>query len=137
MARAIAAIAPEQRQSLVDELPDAVFMESALPSRITQALVAAADYQLLPIPYVRAFTQDSKLHMGRDAQLVDVRFVRQTVIPAFTYRVYPPVPAVDCETLGVQLLVVARSDLPPEAAHVAEPASTRGNSLGRCNRGIC
>ena len=90
-----------------------------------EALVAAGDYQVLPIPYVRLSHRTTSFTWVASPRVSTCATFHPTIIPAFTYRVSPPVPAADCETLGVQLLLVARADLPDDAAQRLLKALTR------------
>lgn len=85
-----------------DELPDAVFHVSSLPSPVAQRLIDRRGYQLVPLPYSGA------LHLHNVA-------VRPATIPAFTYGVDPPMPAQDALTPGTRMLIVAHEDTDPEA----------------------
>ncbi len=55
-------------------------------------------------------------HVGEDKDMdVDRVHIYETVIPAFTYAVDPPVPPTETRTLGARLLLVARTGVPPPA----------------------
>jgi hypothetical protein len=52
----ILAAPPEQKPELVQELPDAIFLVESMPSDVVQALVRAADYRLVALPFAKAFS---------------------------------------------------------------------------------
>jgi TRAP-type uncharacterized transport system substrate-binding protein len=85
-----------------EELPDAVFHVSSLPSPVAQRLIDQRGYHLVPLPYSGA------LHLHNVA-------VRPATIPGFTYGVDPPMPPADALTPGTRMLIVAHEDTDPEA----------------------
>ena len=104
------------------KLPDAVFVVSTLPSDLSRFLVNERDYRLVPLPFGEAFSLDG-LAVCEAGQLASSQAsrvckgqVRAVVIPAFTYRVEPPVPATALPVLGTRLLLVAHKDVNAQAA---------------------
>lgn len=98
-------------------VPEAVCLVTSLPSPVARKLVTAAGYRLVPLPFGEAFSLGA---VGEDESAarwlakrgeVERMHVASTRIPAFTYRISPPVPPEPCPTLGTRLLVVARADL--------------------------
>lgn len=114
-ARAIKSAPAAQAGKLAAELPDAVFVLNPLPSRVVKELVSAAEYDILPLPFCQSFRINSLQHLSGEGQRIDRRHVTSSIIPASTYRAINSVPAGDCETIGVPLMVVARADLSPTA----------------------
>jgi len=110
-ARAIHAAGPDRAKELVAELPDAAFLLNPMPSRVVKALVASAEYDIIPLPFCQSFRLNGQQHLGNQEHRIDRRQVTQTVIPASTYRAINAVPSMDCTTLGVPLIVVARAGL--------------------------
>jgi len=105
---------PEQRATLIADLPDAVFVLMPVPSITVKELVAAANFELIPLPFAESFRANGSQHVGAAHHSIDRRRVNSTTVPAFTYRVLPGLPATDCETLGVSTIFVAREGLPAE-----------------------
>ena len=83
-------------------LPDALFAVSLIPSPVVEYLVAKHGYQILPVNFARAVSlRNPTLH--------------ETTIPAFAYGVVPaPTPPAEVTTIGTQLLLIARDDVPDE-----------------------
>jgi TRAP-type uncharacterized transport system substrate-binding protein len=108
------------------DLPDAIFAVSDLPSPTVRKLVAKRRYQLVSLPFGEAFSIDSLTEGGENesrenkARPSDVSRCRiyPTVIPAFTYGMEPPTPAVPLSTFGPRLLLVAHESVPTRAARL-------------------
>lgn len=83
------------------DLPDAVFTVSALPSPIADYLVDRHRFRIEPLPFAEA------LALQRPS-------VEAATIPAYTYSVDPPVPAVSIPTPGTRLLLLTRRGLPDQ-----------------------
>jgi hypothetical protein len=94
-------------------LPDAVFLVSSLPSETVKVLVSRHNYQLVPLPFGEAFSLDALTAREPGQQKrppngrVEKGRVTATAIPAFAYRVEPPVPPAALPALGTRLLLVA------------------------------
>ncbi|HEY4311390.1 MAG TPA: TAXI family TRAP transporter solute-binding subunit [Pirellulales bacterium] len=89
--------------SPADQLPDGIFVISALPwGEVGERLVHELNYRLMELPF-------------GDALALRNPSVRDAVIPAFSYSIDPPVPDHPLHTLGQQLLVVANLDTPNAA----------------------
>lgn len=86
----------------VDELPDAVFTVSALPSPVARFLVEERDYRLVALP------------LGEAIGVRNVA-VQAGVIPAYTYGWDPPMPRQDLPTIATRMIVIAHRDAPAEA----------------------
>ncbi len=119
-------------------LPDATFHLATVPSRVAMRLVHDQRYALVPLPFAEAFRLDSLVAEDAEAsgefQLAR-RFTTAAVIPAYVYRIEPPVPPEPCPTVGSRLLLVAHEEVPAETvervlevvfqsrfAHLPEPA---------------
>ncbi len=121
--------------------PDATFLVSTQPSSSIQDLVSNHGYQLVDLPFAKAFRLGALVdttqptHHNQPAvsnndppdtglivedQLateIQREYIYDTTIPPFTYRLNPPVPDQPIHTLGTRLLLVGRQDLDP---HVIE-----------------
>jgi len=110
--QAILAASGDDKQALIDELPDCLVVLATLPSTLVQSLVEAAEYQLVPVPATRAFLLDNLQNSEGSTTVVQREFLEPTAIPAHSYYSTHAFPATDCETVGVRLLVIARADVP-------------------------
>jgi TRAP-type uncharacterized transport system substrate-binding protein len=109
--RAVATASPESRAAFIGVLPDAVFVVDNLPVPIVDQLVHVGGYQLVPLPYATAMHLDSRRNHGAaDDQLENGRLEAVT-IPSCTYGINPPVPATDCPSFGLRLMLVANKDV--------------------------
>lgn len=98
-------------------LPDAVLELATLPSEIAMQLVRGFDYRLVPLPFAEALRLDAVLQAdGLDdaAPTIERQHLTDAVIPAFTYRRDPAVPADALRTIGARLVLVANAAVPPE-----------------------
>jgi TRAP-type uncharacterized transport system substrate-binding protein len=84
------------------ELPDGVFVVSALPSQFAEWIVSQRQYRLLSLPFGEAMSL-------RDRSLQDV------VIPAYTYSAVPAVPSEPIHTIAPWMSIVAHESVPNEA----------------------
>ena len=99
-----------------EELPDAAFMVSSLPSPVAKYLIVAKGYRPVELPMADAFRIDWTPSVGGGARREVVRQrIEEATIPAFTYQVSPPVPKQGLNTLGTRLQLVAHEDTSPEA----------------------
>lgn len=86
----------------IKNLPEVVILTSFAPSDVADFLVKNRDYSLLEIPFPKSLA----LRLG---------WVAQARITAYMYKVSPPVPPRDIETIGVNLHLVANKDVDPRA----------------------
>ncbi len=106
-----------------EELPDAVFTVSSLPSPIAKHLITKHGYRPVELPVANAFKLDWSTQSKAqglapvDQALASVsrRSTVETQIPAFTYQVNPPVPGETLRTIGTRLHLVAHDEVPNEA----------------------
>jgi TRAP-type uncharacterized transport system substrate-binding protein len=103
-------------------LPDAIFLVSSLPSRTARQLVARHGYRLVPLPFGEAFTlsglapaESARLGAGLEGG-IDPKRTYAVTIPPYTYGVETPVPAQPLPSLGNRLLLVAHDSVETEAA---------------------
>lgn len=99
----------ELMQAASDELPDAVFTVSTLPSPIADFLTDKHQYTIVPLRFGEAICLEAFLDLGSEPAVgaVDKQHIYTTTIPAFTYSVEPASPAQPLETIGTRLLLVA------------------------------
>lgn len=107
----------EERLKLINDLPDALLLVVSMPSKVTQALIDHADYRVVPLPFVRAFISNSSQDEGKLNNIIDHSYIEQVIIPAGSYLGSKPMPAQDCETIGLRLLLVANKDVPARAVY--------------------
>lgn len=105
---------PERAQA-VARLPDAAVFLAPPPSPLAKRLVRGYGYQMLPLPFAEAFLLDRLNPPNADGVRIDRALLTPGVIPAYTYGIEPPVPAKDCPTICVPLLLVVQDDADPEA----------------------
>jgi hypothetical protein len=103
------------RDQLLQDLPDAVFTLSPLPSAAAQKLVQVAHYRLVSLPFSEAFIADRGALPNDEDPPVSAAHVIPCQIPAYLYDTDPPVPAQTCQTLGIRVLLVAHRDTDPRA----------------------
>ena len=115
MLASIRRASPENRASFAAILPDAVFQVDTLPSPVVDELVRVAGYQLMPLPYATALHLDNRRDHGRAQGQLENDRLESVTIPAYAYGINPAVPAANCETVGLQLLLVANKDTSPTA----------------------
>ena len=106
-----------ERAGRAEELPDAIFMVSTLPSRVARHLVDRHGYRLVPLPFAEALALDGLLWGAGDgpSSRVDRHHVEEAAIPAFTYGINPGEPAERIRTLGLRLILVAHERAAPGA----------------------
>ncbi|MES2192558.1 MAG: TAXI family TRAP transporter solute-binding subunit [Pseudomonadota bacterium] len=85
-----------------DRLPDVIVITSFAPSNVADYIVKQFGYSLLEIPFPNALA----LRQG---------WVADSKVMAYMYSVQPPVPPRDVKTVGVNLQLVANSNLDPRA----------------------
>jgi TRAP-type uncharacterized transport system substrate-binding protein len=107
--------APPVRAVLAERLPDAFFLVDSLPSPLVDELVQRAGYVLVPLPYATALHLNKRRDAAHVPGALDSNRIEPTVIPAFTYGVSPAMPAADCPTFGLRLLLVAHRKVPAKA----------------------
>jgi hypothetical protein len=67
------------------------------------------------LPIEKSFRINGLHHVEMGAHQIDRTLVAPITIPSLTYQTSPAIPASDCETLGVPLIVVAHPGLPSAA----------------------
>lgn len=105
----------EGRKPLNASLPDAVFVVDAMPAELIDELVSNGEYVIVPLPFATAMHLDGR--RGGAGGHDDLRKdrVEAATIPAFAYGIEPAVPASDCETIGLRLLLVANEKVADDA----------------------
>jgi TRAP-type uncharacterized transport system substrate-binding protein len=115
MLASIRRASPENRASFSAILPDAVFLVDTMPAPIADELVRVAGYQLVSLPYAQALHLDDRRDHGHAQGKLENNRLESVTIPAYAYGINPPVPAADCETFGLRLLLVANKKTPATA----------------------
>ena len=109
-------LAPTTR---ADEIPDAIFVVSTLPSLRIRELVERFEYRLVPLPYadaiaLSAIEEPHAVLPDSHASILHKEFIHEVTIPQFAYQIDPPVPRTAIRTLGLRVLLVGRDDLDPD-----------------------
>src|SRR3954447_25845813 len=115
----IATLPPTHRARALAALPDAALFLSTLPSLLARRLVAVADYRMVSLPFVEAYTLDRlNLHDPQgaaDGEVVGRSWIVATTVPPQLYSSDPPVPHEPCRTVGTWIILVAYAPSDPEA----------------------
>lgn len=112
---ALRSASPADQPAIAALLPDAVFIVDSLPSPLVDELVSIGGYQLVPLPYATALHLDNRRdHQNLGRRLESSRLEAST-IPAYVYGINPPMPAQDCPTFGLRLLLIANKKTPTTA----------------------
>jgi len=82
----------------INDLPDAIFTVSLMPSTVAQFLISKFDYKLVELPY------------GKSLAIRDV-WMNDVTIPPYTYG---PRQDKGIQTIGTRMLLIARNNLPSE-----------------------
>lgn len=106
-----------ERDKLIESLPDAMILVSSMPSKVVQEIIEAADYQVVTLPFARAFILNPNGADNQQKAVIDHAYIEQTVIPAGSYLGSRPAPLKDCETIGLRLLMVANKNVPTGAIY--------------------
>ena len=102
-----------------NELPDAIFTVSSLPSPLADYLIESCDYRLVALPFGEALALEAFLQLGDPLTTgsIDKRHLFETRIPAFTYSVNRAEPPIPIATIGTRLLLATHERVP---SHVAQ-----------------
>jgi len=84
-----------------------VFIVDSLPSPLVDELVTIGGYQLVPLPYATAMHLDNRRDHHNAGRRLESSRLEASTMPAYAYGINPPMPAVDCPTFGLRLLLVA------------------------------
>lgn len=115
MANSILAADVNARPAMISELPDCLMILASMPSTAIQLLVEAANYRIVPLPISRAFLLDNILDEQPGKAALDREYLESSRVAANSYVAAASQPPIDCDTVGVRLLVVARKDAPSRA----------------------
>src|SRR5262249_49404063 len=107
----------ETRGEMIQQLPDAFFTLSPLPSTLAQQLVMVAGYRLVSLPFVQGFTVNRLTLVDNSLAGDQLGQVIVTNIPPFLYDTDPPVPPTPSETIATRVLLVAHKNTDPHALH--------------------
>jgi TRAP-type uncharacterized transport system substrate-binding protein len=106
----------EIEHAQIDDMPDAIFVVSTLPSPLAHRLIENHGYQLVGIPFGIAFSQSSTNDdAASQSRKIDRHFYSPCIIPSFSYGVDPDTPESDLPTIGSRMLLVASSKVPDAA----------------------
>lgn len=101
-----------------DELPDAVFAISSLPSPVVSTLIAQRGYRLVSLPVAtpirRTWLTDRVGTVVDEDTALGLRRIERFEIPRMTYLIDPPRPPMTIETIGTRLNLVANKDVPEQ-----------------------
>lgn len=90
------------------QLPDAAFIVSSLPSPVVSSLINKHDFVLVDLRFAESF----QLHwLDTETSLVNRRRIADATIPAFAYSVDPPHPPRDITTLGTRVELVGHTSV--------------------------
>ena len=110
----------ELDEASAEELPDAIFHVSTLPSPNARRLLIGRGYRLVPLPFAQAMS------------LRDVS-VNPGVIPAYAYDAAPATPREDVPTLATRMIAIASRHTRPEAVRRLLEALESERFLRRAN----
>lgn len=108
---ALANASPESRAAFAAILPDAVFAVDNVPGPLVDRLVTIGGYRLVPLPYATALHLDARRNHGKNEDQLENSRLEATKIPACAYGINPAVPAADCETFGLRLMLVTNKNV--------------------------
>lgn len=116
----------------LEELPEAIFTVSSLPSPVAQYLIEERGYRLVALPFAESF----QLHWFESSGSSDVnrQQVSATQIPPFCYMADPPRPEQAIETFGTRLELVGNASVSQDVANrlcLAIYDSDFGNIFGK------
>ena len=96
-----------------EQLPDAVFTVSSLPSPVADELIQRFGYKLVELPFGEAFSAEAFLELGQPQEVggVDKRYAYATEIPDYMYGFQQSTSRGNIKTLGTRLLMVANKDV--------------------------
>lgn len=102
-------------------LPSALFILQVVPSRLVAQLVRELDYRIIPLRFADAFRLQPLIAAQVNAAARDSitrHDITETIIPAYTYRTDPAVPAAPMPTLGTRLLLLANQRVPDDTVEL-------------------
>lgn len=112
--RAISMNYRELMERPANDLPDAIFTVSSLPSPLADFLIELRYYRLVQLPFGEALALEAFLQLGNPLEVgsIDKRHLFETRIPAFTYSVNRAEPPLPLATIGTRLLLAANERVP-------------------------
>lgn len=108
---ALANASPDSRAAFAAILPDAVLVVDSVPGPLVDRLVTIGGYRLVPLPYATALHLDARRNHGKNEDQLENSRLEATKIPACAYGINPAVPAADCETFGLRLMLVTNKSV--------------------------
>lgn len=112
--RAVSLSYSELLDRAAEDLPDAIFTVSSLPSPLADFLIESREYRLVPLPFGEALALEAFLQLGDPLAngTIDKRHLFETRIPPFTYSVNRAEPPTPVATIGTRLLLAANAQVP-------------------------
>ncbi len=109
--RAVAMNYQQLMETNAEQLPDAIFTVSTLPSVLADFMIEKRDYRLVALPFGEALSLEAFLQLGESSSggMTDKRHLFETRIPAFTYSVNRSEPPQPLTTIGTRLLLIANT----------------------------
>ncbi|MCU0707852.1 MAG: hypothetical protein MUF23_06140 [Pirellula sp.] len=109
-------IAPaSERKGRLEAMPDCFLLLDTLPCSQVRHLTGSAGYVLKSLPATPAYLMDQLQDRRSPHTIIEREFLEATEIPAHSYFDTSAFPEVDCETVGVRLLLIANKEVPDEA----------------------
>ncbi len=103
------------RERILAELPDAVFLLAPVPSPLAHDLVTTARFRLIPVAFADAYCLDRINATPLGDVTIDRSILAPYEIPAYTYGIDPAVPAVACRTIATRLILIGFAPTDAEA----------------------
>jgi TRAP-type uncharacterized transport system substrate-binding protein len=109
-----------------EQMPDVVIHSELLPSTLARGLIEQTAYELIALPFAKAFSRVTVREEERDSDHVDQAHVIEAEIPAFMYGASPASPPRDLPTLGFPLILICHEDVRRAAIYQLMPAIFEG-----------
>ena len=124
--RGLDLLTDSERNTRIEQLPDALFIGGSMPDPLIDRLIKSAGYQLVPLPFATALHLDKRREYGPSVNPLETNRIEATSIPAYTYGAAPAEPPQAYETIGLRLLLVANKEVPAATIHKLLQALTEG-----------
>ncbi len=104
------------RERILAELPDAIFLLAPVPSTLAHDLVITAGFRLISVAFADAYCLDRINATPLGDVTIDRSILTPYEIPAYTYGIDPAVPTDPCRTIATRLILVGYAPTDPEAS---------------------
>ena len=94
------------RDRILAELPDAVFLLAPVPSTLAHNLVTTAGFRLISVAFADAYCLDRINATPLGDVTIDRSIPSACEIPAYTSGIDPAVPPVPCRTIATRLILI-------------------------------